>query len=109
MRREIIRLKSLEFSNVAIANSLGSSCNTVSKVHSLAETHSLGWPIRDALTNSDIEHLFYPNRGNNEGDSQILSIYILCTMSYSVLFLNTMQSGNERILNSGIGYCIVKI
>ena len=33
----------------------------------LTETHSLGWPIPDALTNSDIEHLFYPNRVNNEG------------------------------------------
>ena len=65
--REIIRLKSLEFSNVAIANSLGCSRNTVSEVLKLSETHSLGWPIPDALTNSDIEHLFYPDRGNNEG------------------------------------------
>lgn len=65
--REIIRLKSLEFSNVAIANSLGCSRNTVSEVLRLAETHSLGWPIPDALSNTDIEHLFYPDRGNNEG------------------------------------------
>ena len=34
--REIIRLKSLEFSNVAIANSLGCSRNTVSEVLKLA-------------------------------------------------------------------------
>ena len=52
--REIIRLKSLEFSNVAIANSLGCSRNTVSEVLKLAETHSLGWPIPDALSNTDI-------------------------------------------------------
>lgn len=65
--REIIRLKSLNFSNVAIANSLRCSRNTVSEVLSLAETHSLAWPIPDALNNKDIEHLFYPNRGNNEG------------------------------------------
>ena len=65
--REIIRLKSLEFSNVAIANSLGCSRNTVSEVLKLAETHSLGWAIPDALSNTDIEHLFYPDRGNNEG------------------------------------------
>lgn len=65
--REIIRLKSLEFSNVAIANSLGCSRNTVSEVLRLAETHSLGWPIPDALSNTDIKHLFYPDRGNNEG------------------------------------------
>lgn len=65
--REIIRLKSLEFSNVAIANSLGCSRNTVSEALKLAETHSLGWPIPDALSSSDIDHLFYPDRGNNEG------------------------------------------
>ena len=56
--REIIRLKSLRFSNVAIANSLCCSRNTVSEVLKLAETQSLGWPIPDTLTNNDIEHLF---------------------------------------------------
>ena len=65
--REIIRLNSLKFSNVGISNSLGCSRNTVSEVLALAEKHSLEWPIPDALTNSDIEHLFYPGRGNNEG------------------------------------------
>ncbi len=33
----------------------------------LAETHSLEWPIPETLSNKDIEYLFYPNRGNNEG------------------------------------------
>ena len=65
--REIIRLKSLKFSNVSIANSLCCSRNTVSEVLKLAGTHSLGWPIPDTLTNNDIEHLFYPGRGTNDG------------------------------------------
>ena len=39
--REIIRLHSLKFSNVAIANSLCCSRNTVSEVLKLSETHSL--------------------------------------------------------------------
>lgn len=65
--REIIRLKSLEFSNLAIASSLCYSRNTVSEVLKLAETHSLEWPIPETWTNQDIEHLFYPDRGNNEG------------------------------------------
>ena len=65
--REIIRLHSLKFSNVAIANSLCCSRNTVSEVLKLAETHSLEWPIPETLTNRDIEYLFYPGRGNNEG------------------------------------------
>ena len=65
--REIIRLHSLKFSDVAIANSLCCSRNTVSEVLKLAETYSLEWPIPETLTNRDIEHLFYPGRGNNEG------------------------------------------
>ena len=65
--REIIRLHSLKFSNVAIANSLCCSRNTVSEVLKLAERHSLEWPIPEALTNRDIEHLFYPDRDNNDG------------------------------------------
>ena len=65
--REIIRLKSLNFSNLAISNSLGCSRNTVSQVLFLAETHFIEWTIPDALSNKDIKHLFYPNRGTNEG------------------------------------------
>ena len=64
---EIIRLHSLKFSNVSIANSLCCSRNTVSEVLKLAETYSLEWPIPEILTNKDIGHLFYPDRGNNEG------------------------------------------
>ena len=59
--REIIRLKNLKFSNVAIANSLCCSRNTVSEVLKLAESHSLEWPIPETLTNKDIEQLFYPD------------------------------------------------
>ena len=65
--REIIRLKNLKFSNVAIANSLCCSRNTVSEVLKLAESHSLEWPIPETLTNKDIEQLCYPGRGTNEG------------------------------------------
>ena len=65
--REIIRLKNLKFSNVAIANSLCCSRNTVSEVLKLAESHSFEWPIPETLTNKDIEQLFYPGRGTNEG------------------------------------------
>lgn len=65
--REIIRLNSLKFSNVGIANSIRCSRNTVSEVLKLAEAHELAWPIPEALTNRDIEVLFYPERATNEG------------------------------------------
>jgi transposase len=65
--REILRLKSLDFSNTAIAGSLRCSRNTVSEVIKMSEAHDLAWPIPEALTNVDIERMFYPNRGANEG------------------------------------------
>lgn len=65
--REIIRLNSLKFSNVGIANSISCSRNTVSEVLKLAETRKLAWPIPEVLANRDIELLFYPERVTNEG------------------------------------------
>ena len=65
--REIIRLKSLDYSNVSVASSCGSSRNTVAEVWKLAQDKNLCWPIPDALTNEDIEQLLYPERGVNEG------------------------------------------
>lgn len=64
--REIIRLHSLKFSNVGIANSIHCSRNTVSEVKK-AETNDLDWPIPETLTNKDIEILFYPERATREG------------------------------------------
>ena len=76
--REIIRLHSLKFSNVAIANSLCCSRNTVSEVLKLAETHSLEWPIPETLTNRDIEHLFYQAGAiMREEDSLITSMFTM--------------------------------
>ena len=65
--REILRLKSLGFSNVNVANSIHSSRNKVSEVLKLADAHELAWPIPETLTNRDLETLFYPERATNEG------------------------------------------
>ncbi|KPU42712.1 integrase core domain protein [Oxobacter pfennigii] len=64
--REIIRLKSLNHSNVSVARSCGSSRNTVAEVWQLAQDKHIIWPIPDALTNKDIEQLFYPGRSINK-------------------------------------------
>ncbi|MCK9331455.1 MAG: IS21 family transposase [Bacilli bacterium] len=64
--REIIRLKSLDYSNTSVANSCGSSRNTVAEVWKLAQDKELGWPIPEALSDKDIEQLLYPDRGVNE-------------------------------------------
>jgi transposase len=65
--REIIRLKSLDYSNISVASSCGSSRNTVAEVWKLAQNKELSWPIPNTLTNKDIEQLIYPERGVNEG------------------------------------------
>ena len=65
--REIIRLKSLNYSNVSVASSCGSSRNTVAEVWKLTQAKNLNWPIPDTLTNEDIQQLLYPERGVNEG------------------------------------------
>jgi transposase len=65
--REIIRLKSLDYSNISVASSCGSSRNTVAEVWSLAQGKELNWPIPDALTDKDIENILYPGRSVNEG------------------------------------------
>lgn len=65
--REIIRLKSLNYSNVRVAISCGSSRNTVAEVWKLTQDKNLSWPIPDTLTNENIEQLLYPERGLKEG------------------------------------------
>jgi transposase len=65
--REIIRLKSLNYSNISVASSCGSSRNTVADVWKLTQAKNLNWPIPDTLTNEDIQQLLYPERGVNEG------------------------------------------
>ncbi len=65
--REIIRLKSLGYSNVSVASSCGSSRNTIAEVWKLAQDKDLGWPIPGTLTNNEIGQLLYPGRGVNEG------------------------------------------
>ena len=84
--REIIRLKNLKFSNVAIANSLCCSRNTVSEVLKLTESHSLEWPIPETLTNKD--SCFIPaEEQTKDEDSRIMSISTMSWLSQELRFL----------------------
>ena len=60
--REILRLKSLNYSNVDIASSVHSSRNTIHEVLKLAELLKVKWPLDDDVTNHTLESLFYPER-----------------------------------------------
>lgn len=60
--REIIRLKSLDYSNSRVASSCGSSRNTVAEVWQMAQDKDLSWPIPETLTNKDLLQILFPDR-----------------------------------------------
>jgi len=63
--REILRLKSLGFSERNIAISCPCSRNTVSKVLKRAIELKLSWPLSEELTNSALNALFYPKESSS--------------------------------------------
>ena len=58
--REILRLKSLGFSERNIANSCGVSRNTVAKVAKRADELHISWPLDFGMTDSALEYLMFP-------------------------------------------------
>ncbi len=56
--REILRLKSLGFSERNIALSVPCSRNTVSKVIKLANAMNISWPLPEGTTDADLEKQF---------------------------------------------------
>ena len=60
--REIIRLKSLDYSNTSVGASTGSSRNKVAEIWRSVQEQNLAWPIPAELTNNDLEAIIYPNR-----------------------------------------------
>lgn len=58
--REILRLKSLGFSERSIAQSAGVSRNTVSKVLKRADELNLKWPLDFGITDNALEEIMFP-------------------------------------------------
>ena len=58
--REILRLKSLGFSERKTAQSCGVSRNTVAKVNRRAEELNLTWPLIAGMTDAELEELLFP-------------------------------------------------
>lgn len=58
--RDIIRLKSLRFSERNIARSCNVSRNTVSKVLSKADEMNISWPLDESMTDAVLENLMFP-------------------------------------------------
>lgn len=58
--REILRLKSLKYSQREIALSVHSSRNTVKEVVDLATALKIEWSLDPDVTNQDLESVLYP-------------------------------------------------
>lgn len=69
--REILRLKSLGFSQRNIALSCPCSRNTVSKVLKRAEELDLSWPLSEEQTNAVLESILYPKDGKGISNKKL--------------------------------------
>ena len=63
--REILRLKSLNFSERNIALSCSCSRNTVSKVLKRANELNISWPVEDSMTDAVLEETMFPQTKTN--------------------------------------------
>ncbi len=59
--REILRLKSLEYSKRSIESSIGCSRHTIRNVLNAADAIELEWPACSSLSNEEIKTLLFPN------------------------------------------------
>ena len=59
--REILRLKSLGFSNRNIARSCSVSRNTVRRVIDKADEMNISWPLDFGMTDGALEELLFPS------------------------------------------------
>ena len=63
--REILRLKSLGYSQRSIASGAEASRNTVSEVLKKAEQLNITWPLEDDVTNEMLDELFWGKRNSS--------------------------------------------
>ncbi len=66
--KEILRLKSMNYSLRQIAASVRSSHHTIKNVLELARKHNITFPVDDDVTNAELERLFYPERKSSRGE-----------------------------------------
>ena len=63
--REILRLKSLGYSQRSIASGAKVSRNTVSEVLKKVEQLNITWPLEDDMTNEMLDELFWGKRNSS--------------------------------------------
>ena len=60
--REILRLSSLQYSQLTIESMAHCSRHTVRDVLQAAKEQGISWPLSDDVANADLEQLLFPNR-----------------------------------------------
>lgn len=78
--REILRLKSLGFSERNIAHSCGVSRNTVAKVVKRAAEMNLSWPLDHDMTDNTLEEMLFPMLWSSFFVTLVAKKYRLATM-----------------------------
>ena len=71
--REIIRLKTADYSNTSVASSTGSSRNKVADIWKKVQEKQLQWPIPESLSNEDLRAILYPQEAAEQ--SRLLPDY----------------------------------
>jgi len=114
--REILRLKSLGFSERNIALSCPCSRNTVSKVPKRAEELNISWPLPDEQTNAVLEGMLYPKDGKGIYNKKMPNLAYIhkellkSGVSKKLLWTEYMEdcrfSGDEPLMYSQFCYYI---
>lgn len=69
--REILRLKSQDYSQRQIAASVHSSRNTIKEVFVAAKNAGIEWPLDDTYTNEVLSHILFPSK-EQPGSDRVL-------------------------------------
>ena len=75
--REILRLRSLGFSERNIATSCGVSRNTVAKVTKRADELQLKWPLDFDMTDSVLDNIMFPNKLSISSSNSFLRLDVI--------------------------------
>jgi len=86
--REILRLNDQGISNRSIASSCGCSRNTVNNVIKMADELQVSWPLKNDITDTDLQNILYPEKGKSDLRKQPDCEYIHKEMAKSGVTLS---------------------
>ena len=106
--REILRLKSLGFSERNIAQSCGVSRNTVAKVLKKAAEINLSWPLDFDMTDSALEELMFP-KDKSATNKRMLTPSLVIIDAMIPTLPSPGARANGRLVNNAIAQLVTMI